>query len=272
MTQPTLTHDLGGHVALITGGTGAIGTMFAQTLLAAGSKVVVLGRGKTTPVADAVAAIHEGNISLPIYGFECDTMDEKAFVQVLAQISKEVGDPTVLVNAAGGNRGKAPFTEVDTQVFDEVVKMNLLGGLVIPTKHVAALWIQKNIPGIVVNVTSMTSYKPLSGVWAYNASKSAVLNMTEGLAQELAPHGIRVNAIAPGFFVGNQNKALLYSDYDKGVLTDRGKSIIGRTPFGRFGKMEELAGALLFLCDSRSSGFITGVSIPVDGGYLCNNI
>ena len=264
--------QLAGQIALLTGGTGAIGGVFARTLAKAGAQVIILGRGKTAPVQQTADEMKEGNPEYQIFGFQCDTGDEAAFSEVLGQIHQQVGMPTILINAAGGNKGKAPFVDLDTEIFQEVVQMNLLGGLVIPVKHVAKLWIDNRIDGTIINITSMTSYKPLSGVWAYNASKSAVLNLTTGLAQELAPHGIRVNAIAPGFFVGNQNRALLYEDFDKGVLTARGKSIIDRTPFGRFGKLEELAGTLLYLCDKNASGFVTGVSIPVDGGYLCNNI
>jgi NAD(P)-dependent dehydrogenase (short-subunit alcohol dehydrogenase family) len=117
----------------------------------------------------------------------------------------------------------------------------------------------------------MTSYNPLSGVWGYDAAKAGVLNLTRATANEFAPHGIRVNAIAPGFFLGKQNRALLV-DAETGKLTPRGQAIIARTPFGRFGEPEELVGATLFLASRKASGFVTGVSIPVDGGYLVHNI
>ena len=191
---------------------------------------------------------------------------------MLAKVEAEVGTPTILVNAAGGNKGKADFIDVDVDIFNEVVQMNLLGGLVVPTKHVARLWIEKGIEGTVINIASMASYLPLSGVWAYGASKSGVMNLTAGLAKEFAKHRIRVNGIAPGFFVGNQNRDLLYEDYEKGILSARGKQIINHTPFGRFGNLEELNGTLLYLCDKNQSGFISGVTIPVDGGYLIDNI
>ena len=117
----------------------------------------------------------------------------------------------------------------------------------------------------------MTSFVPLSGVWAYDAAKSAVKNLTEGAARELAPL-IRVNAIAPGFFIGHQNKALLVANDKTGELTERGQAIIDRTPFGRFGGMEDIEGATVFLASERASGFVTGVTLPVDGGYLTDNI
>jgi NAD(P)-dependent dehydrogenase (short-subunit alcohol dehydrogenase family) len=261
------------QIAIITGGTGAIGSTFAKGLINAGAKVVILGRGKTKPVSQAVEAIdalvdQKGKI----FGYQCDVANEESMVATLHKIVDEVGVPTLLINAAGGNKGKAPFTEVDVDVFDEVMKMNLLGGLVVPTKHCVNLWIEKGVKGNIINISSMASYIPLSGVWAYGASKAGVLNLTKGLAKEFAPHGIRVNGIAPGFFVGNQNKNLLYTDYEKGILSDRGRQIINHTPYGRFGELEELNGTLLFLADSRVSGFVTGVTIPVDGGYLIDNI
>jgi NAD(P)-dependent dehydrogenase (short-subunit alcohol dehydrogenase family) len=117
----------------------------------------------------------------------------------------------------------------------------------------------------------MASYNPLSGVWAYDASKAAVLNLTRATANEFAAHGIRVNAIAPGFFLSKQNRTLLM-DEETGELTPRGQAIIARTPWGRFGDVSELAGATLFLASANASGFVTGVSIPVDGGYLVNSI
>lgn len=265
--------NLKNEIAVITGGTGAIGATFAKALCSAGAKVVILGRGKTKPVSQAAEEIErETGLKGLLFGYQCDASDEKEMADVLDKISSEVGMPTLLVNAAGGNKGKAPFTEVDVDIFDEVVKMNLLGGLVIPTKHMAKLWIAKGVKGSIINIASMASYLPLSGVWAYAASKAGVMNLTAGLAKEFAASGIRVNAIAPGFFVGNQNKDLLYKDYEKGILSDRGEQIINHTPYGRFGKLEELNGTLLYLSDSEASGFVTGVTIPVDGGYLIDNI
>ena len=143
-------------------------------------------------------------------------------------------------------------------------------GLVTPTRIFARYWIAKGIKGDVIVMNSMGSYKALSGIWAYDAAKAGTFNLTEGLAKELAPHGIRVNGIAPGFFVGHQNRSLLLDE--KGGLTERGKSIVSRTPYGRFGEKEELRGALLFLASRRASGFVTGVTIPVDGGFLTDNI
>ena len=265
--------NLQNEIAVITGGTGAIGSTFAKALSEAGAKVIIIGRGKTKAVTEAAADIEsETGTECVVFGYQCDVSNESEMKTTLEKISLEVGIPTILINAAGGNKGKAPFEEVDVDIFDEVVKMNLLGGLVVPTKHIVRLWIKKKIKGNIINISSMASYLPLSGVWAYGASKAGVLNLTKGLSKEFAPYGIRVNGIAPGFFVGNQNKHLLYEDYEKGILTARGQQIIDHTPFGRFGKLEELNGTLLFLADSETSGFVSGVTIPVDGGYLIDNI
>jgi NAD(P)-dependent dehydrogenase (short-subunit alcohol dehydrogenase family) len=171
----------------------------------------------------------------------------------------------------GGNLGKAAFVETDVEQFEAVLRLNLIAGLMVPSKVVAAYWMKQRIRGSIINLTSMTSYGALSGVWGYDAAKAGVLNLTGGMANEFAPYGIRVNAIAPGFFVGKQNRALLI-DEQTGEYTERGRAIIARTPFGRFGETEELAGATLFLASNRASGFVTGVSIPVDGGYLVHNI
>jgi NAD(P)-dependent dehydrogenase (short-subunit alcohol dehydrogenase family) len=132
-------------------------------------------------------------------------------------------------------------------------------------------WIREKIPGSIINLTSMASYNPLSGVWAYDAAKAATLNLTMAAAKEFAPYGIRVNAIAPGFFIGKQNRALLI-DEETGDYTDRGKAVLEHTPFKRFGEVSELAGATVFLASRKASGFITGISMPVDGGYLVHNI
>jgi len=184
---------------------------------------------------------------------------------------KAFGPPNLLINGVGGNRGKCAFVDQDMETFEFVLKLNLVAGLMVPTKVFAAYWIKRKIQGGIINIASMASYVPLSGVWAYDAAKAGVFNLTQASAKEFAPYGIRVNAIAPGFFVGKQNRAMLY-DEKTGELTERGKAIIARTPNGRFGETEELAGALLFLASPKASGFVTGVSLAVDGGYLIDNI
>ncbi|MFQ3548052.1 MAG: SDR family oxidoreductase [Termitinemataceae bacterium] len=258
---------------IITGGAGAIASVMAEALLRAGASVCLWGRGTHHPISEAVEQLaHKTGRPEAVFGVTVDTGSEEAVTNAIAETERLMGPPNGLINAAGGNKGKSPFIELDTALFTEILQNNLLAGLVIPTKHLAAYWIEKGIKGAIINLTSMSSYIPLSGVWAYDAAKSATLNLTMATAKEFAPHGIRVNAIAPGFFVGNQNKLLLYTDDSCTELTDRGKSIIAHTPFGRFGNHEELVGATIFLMSERASGFITGVSIPVDGGYLIHNV
>ena len=264
--------DVSGKVAILTGGGGAIAGAFSEALLRAGARVAlwdiapdalkdaVARLGKETGAGDRIAAV------------TVDATDEGSVAAAVEQTEKALGVPNVLVNAAGGNRGKNPFIETDMKQFEFVLRLNLIAGLMVPTKVVAKYWIHRKVKGTIVNMASMNSYIPLSGIWAYSAAKAAVLNLTQATAKEFAPDGIRVNAIAPGFFVGKQNKDLLIKNEATGELTERGKQIIGRTPFGRFGDVKELAGTLLFLIGDLAAGFVTGVCIPVDGGYLVDSI
>jgi NAD(P)-dependent dehydrogenase (short-subunit alcohol dehydrogenase family) len=260
--------------AVVTGGAGVLPSAMARTLLRAGARVALWGRGTNHPVGDAARALAaecevDESMVVPV---TVDTADPAAVERAHAETVEKIGMPTILVNGVGGNQGKSDFVDIDLATFERVVSMNLLAGLVVPLQVFARAWIAAGQSASVINLASMTSYKPLSGVWAYNAAKSAVLNLTEGAAREFAPHGIRVNGIAPGFFLGYQNKALLVANDETGELTPRGQAIVDRTPFGRFGEMADMEGATLYLASSRASGFVTGVTIPVDGGYLVDNI
>lgn len=272
--------SLSGRTAVVTGGAGGLPSVIAAALAKAGAAVSIWGRGTGHPIPDAVAKIKadasEGlsadeAAALRIEGVTVDTSDAKAVARAIAATEESVGTPDLLINGVGGNMGKSSFVDVDEDLFQKILSLNLMAGLITPTKAFASYWIGKGIEGDVINFTSMASYRPLSGIWAYDAAKSGVLNLTVALAKELAPNGIRVNAIAPGFFVGNQNRALLI-DGATGDLTARGKSIVSRTPFGRFGDIEELCGAAVYLSSRAASGFVTGVSIPVDGGFLTDTI
>jgi NAD(P)-dependent dehydrogenase (short-subunit alcohol dehydrogenase family) len=265
--------SLKGKRVVMTGGAGGIPAELAIGLAKAGADVCLWGRGANHPMEEAAKGVREaaGPGAGGVEAVIIDTADAAACVAAIAETERLIGAPDVLVNGVGGNRGKAPFVDMDEKVFMEVVQLNLMAGLVTPTRAFARYWIAAGIKGCVINMSSMTSYKGLSGTWAYNASKAGVLNLTEALAKEFAPHGIRVNGIAPGFFVGNQNRALLI-DEKTGDLTPRGKAIIARTPFGRFGEKSELRGATIFLASDAAAGFVTGVTIPVDGGYLTDNI
>jgi NAD(P)-dependent dehydrogenase (short-subunit alcohol dehydrogenase family) len=258
-------------VVAITGGGGVIAGALAEALLKAGAKVSLwdisqkdadAAQGRLAPVAGGTDRI------LPV---AVDTTSEASVKEAMEKTVQKLGELTVLINCAGGNRGQTRFVDIDVAQFEQVLRLNLVAGLVVPTKVVAARWIEKKVKGCIINMASMSSYIPLSGVWAYDAAKSATLNLTMATAKEFAPYGIRVNALAPGFFIGKQNKALLI-DEKTGDLTERGKNVINHTPFGRFGDASELGGALLFLISNTAAGFVTGVTVPVDGGYLVSNI
>jgi NAD(P)-dependent dehydrogenase (short-subunit alcohol dehydrogenase family) len=263
--------SLKGKTAIISGGAGAIGLVMSETLLKAGANIVVWSRSQQSidQALEHLQAIDgsEGRIK----GDRVDAGVEEAVAKALEDADNHFGGVHLLVNGVGGNIGKSSFIETDMETFQKVLHMNLVAGLMIPTKILGAYWIRKKIKGAIINLTSMASYNPLSGVWAYDAAKSATLNLTMASANEFAKHGIRVNAIAPGFFLGKQNKALLV-DQETGEYTERGKAVIAHTPYGRFGDVKELTGATLFLASDKASGFVTGVSIPVDGGYLVHNI
>ena len=262
---------LHGKTAVVAGGAGAIGTVMSEALLRAGARVMIWSRSqksidlaleKMRMVSDT-----EGRFA----GMQVDTGKEEEVKEALLETASSFEVPDILINGVGGNIGKSPLVEQDMEIFEKVLHMNLIAGLKVPTKIFGDYWIRNKVKGCIINLTSMASYNPLSGVWAYDAAKSATLNLTMGSANEFAEHGIRVNAIAPGFFIGKQNKALLI-DEKTGEYTDRGKSVIAHTPYGRFGDVMELAGATVFLASDKASGFVTGVSIPVDGGYLVHNI
>ncbi len=259
------------QIAVISGGAGVIGTEMAKALLQAGATVVVWSRSKES-IDHALAQLKPyAESSNQIGGGQVDAGDEDGVKEALLNVEKSFGVPQILINAVGGNIGKSAFVESDIETFKKVLDMNLIAGLVVPTKVVANYWIERKVEGSIINLTSMASYNPLSGVWAYDAAKAGVLNLTQATANELADYKIRVNAIAPGFFLGKQNKAILVNQ-ETGELTDRGKQVIERTPYSRFGEPEELAGATVFLASRKASGFVTGVSIPVDGGFLADNI
>jgi NAD(P)-dependent dehydrogenase (short-subunit alcohol dehydrogenase family) len=263
--------SLEGQTAVITGGGGVLAGAIAEALLNAGAAVSLWGRAAESLDKAEEKLSNLTGMSGNIYKMVVDTGEVDAVKDALYATEERTGPPDILINGVGGNIGKSPFIETDPEQFESILKLNLVAGLLVPTKVFAGRWIDKKIQGSVINIASMCSYIPLSGVWAYDAAKAGVLNLTMGSAKEFAPYGIRVNAIAPGFFLGKQNRSLLIDD-KTGDLTDRGRAVTGRTPFGRFGRAEELAGAVLFLASSRASGFVTGITVPVDGGFLADSI
>jgi NAD(P)-dependent dehydrogenase (short-subunit alcohol dehydrogenase family) len=262
---------LSGKTIAITGAGGVIAGAIAEALLKAEGNVSLWAHRKEGADAAARRLVEAGAAADHLLALEADAGSEPSVRTALEETEQRFGAVDVLINCAGGNRGVSRFLDLDVKQFEEVLSLNLVAGLVVPTRVLAARWIEKKAHGCIINLASMSSFVPLSGVWAYDAAKAAVHSLTMATAKEFASHGIRVNAIAPGFFIGNQNRALLI-DAATGELTERGRKIIAHTPFGRFGKVSELAGALLFLANETAAGFVTGVTLPVDGGYLVDNI
>jgi NAD(P)-dependent dehydrogenase (short-subunit alcohol dehydrogenase family) len=258
---------LTGKTVALTGGGGVIARALGDALLKAGANVS-LWDVHGGCMEEAREALNESTgQGGRIFCCVVDALSEKSVSDALDQTVKEAGSLDVLINTAGGNRGKTPFLETDVALFESVLRLNLVAGLMVPTKIVAGYWVRAGVKGSIINLASMASYVPLSGTWAYDAAKAGVLNLTMATAKEFAPHGIRVNAIAPGFFLGKQNRALLINE-ESGALTPRGEEVIRRTPFGRFGDASELSGVAIFLASNAASGFVTGTCIPVDGGFL----
>jgi len=265
-------NDLKDKVAVLTGGTGVLGFNLAQALAAAGVKVALMSR--TQEKADAKAA-ELGNDAI---GLAADPRDRSALDAALATLTEKWGAPDYLINAAGGNAPAATarierlekgsnldegFFGVDIDAFRDTVDLNLIG-TVLPCMVFGRAMVERG-SGVILNISSMAAFHPLTKVGAYSASKAAVSNFTEWLAVHLAGTGVRVNAVAPGFFLTEQNRFLL-TDEKTGEPTARGGKIIEGTPMRRFGKPEELQGLVLYLL-SDSSAFTTGTVIPVDGGF-----
>jgi len=273
-------HDLSNKVAVVTGGGGVLGSAFAQELAKAGARVAIINRSedKAKRVADAITA--NGGIAIAI---ACDVLDKAAVEKAAAQVQDALGPCDILINAAGGNHPSAtsakeilgpvdqagtiePGTFFDLQVegFDYVFQLNFMGTF-IPTQVFAKQMLGRQ-GTTVINISSMSAFAPLTKVAAYSAAKAAINNFTQWLAVHLAETGIRVNAIAPGFFLTEQNRTLLTKP--DGSRTERAEKIITHTPMRRFGQPQDLIGTLLWLADDQASGFITGIVVPVDGGFM----
>lgn len=259
--------DLSEDVAVVVGGTGVLGGAMADALALAGARVAVLGRSEARG-QERVAAIESSG------GQACfvaaDVSDLSSLQAARATVASLWGNPTVLVNAAGGNRPDATlppgsnFCELPVEAWNEVFDLNLVGGSLLPSQVFGEAMVQAQ-SGSIINIASMAGMIPLSRVVAYSAAKAAVINLTRFLAREWATLGVRVNAISPGFFPADQNRALLFNE--DGTYTDRGQQIIGHTPMARFGTSDELAGTVIWLASQKASSFVTGQNIVVDGGF-----
>ncbi len=272
--------SLKGKVAVITGGGGVLCSGFAKTLAQQGVKVAVLDLNEAAAqkVADEITA--DGGTAIAV---GCNVLEPESMKAARDIIAEKLGTCDILLNGAGGNNPKGTttketlekidliekdenvktFFDLDPQGISFVFNLNFLGTL-IPTQIFARDMAMKE-DSCIVMVTSMNAFRPLTKIPVYSAAKAAVANFTQFMAVHFAEMGIRVNAIAPGFFSTQQNKTLLWNE--DGTPTARTGKILAATPMGRFGEPEELAGALLFLCDKEYSGFVTGTTIAVDGGF-----
>jgi NAD(P)-dependent dehydrogenase (short-subunit alcohol dehydrogenase family) len=271
-------NDLKNKVCVITGGGGVLGSSIALSLGSVGVKTAILDLNKEMAVNTADTIKKEtGTESI---GIETDVLDRSSLENAKSQINETLGDIDLLINGAGGNSPKATtqkeqmdksdlenlettFFGLDIAGFDFVFDLNFKGTL-LPSLVFITDMVKKG-KGAVLNISSMSAYKPLTKVPAYSAAKTAINSFTEWMAVHMAPIGIRVNAIAPGFFLTNQNRFLL-TDEKTGELTARGEKIIRNTPMHKFGQPEDLNGTVLYLLSDISS-FVSGVIIPIDGGY-----
>jgi len=261
--------DIKGKIIAITGAGGVLCSTMAKALAKAGAKVAVLDlvESAAQKVADEIKA----NKGLAI-AVKCDVLDKKSLESAKEKINRELGKVDILINGAGGNKKEAT-TSPDLSFFDLpsdairfVFDLNFLGTL-LPTQVFSKDMIE-NGSGVILNISSMNAFRPLTRIPAYSAAKAAVSNFTQWLAVHICQNyskDIRVNAIAPGFFLTEQNRFLL-TDQKTGELTQRGKTIIDHTPMGRFGQPDDLIGTVLWLL-SDAAKFVTGVVVPVDGGF-----
>lgn len=264
--------DLTGTSGVVIGGTGALGGAMADGLAAAGAKVAVIGRNaeRGQVAVDRITAAG-GQAMFAA----ADALDRNSLQAAHDKICADFGVPATLINAAGGNHPDATlkpgddFCDLPLDAWSRVFELNLVGGVVLPTQVFGRSMVKAGV-GSVINIASMSGMIPLSRVVAYSAAKAAVINLTQFMAREWATTGVRVNAISPGFFPADQNRALLFNE--DGSYTDRGGQIIGHTPMDRFGEAHELAGATVWLAAQRASSFVTGQNIVVDGGFASTTI
>ena len=264
--------DLSGEVAVVIGGTGVLGGSMADALAASGASVAVIGRSEERGLARVREIEAAGGKAV----FQsADAMSHESLSAAREAINSLLGPVSILVSSAGGNRPDATlppgsdFCKLPKEAWNGVFDLNLVGGSLLPSQVFGETMLQQG-KGSIINIASMAGMIPLSRVVAYSAAKAAVINLTMFLAREWATRGVRVNAISPGFFPAEQNRALLFRD--DGSYTERGGQIIGHTPMARFGQAHELAGAVVWLAAHNASSFVTGQNIVVDGGFSSTTI
>lgn len=272
--------DLRGKTAVVTGGGGVLCRSMAGELASRGAKVAVLD---LRPEAAQSAADEIAKAGGKAIGVECNVLERASLEAACAKVLAAFGGVDILINGAGGNNPRATtsretcqpedlkqavegmktFFDLDPESVQLVFSLNFIGTL-LPTQVFGRVMAERG-GGVILNVSSMNAFRPLTKIPAYSAAKAAISNFTQWLATHFAPVNVRVNAIAPGFFLTDQNRFLL-TDEKTGALTPRGNTIIAHTPMGRFGAPEDLNGALVWLV-SDASAFVTGVVVPVDGGF-----
>jgi NAD(P)-dependent dehydrogenase (short-subunit alcohol dehydrogenase family) len=264
--------DLSQEIAVVIGATGVLGGAIAEGLAAAGARVAILGRNRERGETRVQAIRNAGGEA---EFFLANAVEHRSLAQAEAAVTKRWAAPTVLVNAAGGNDPRVtvtpenPVENIALQDWVDNFDLNLVGGVLVPCQ-VFGPGLTARRRGSIINLASVSAHQPLSRVMAYSAAKAAALNLTQFLAREWAPQGVRVNSITPGFFPAEQNRKLLYTE--DGQPTARTRAIWGHTPMGRFGEARELVGAAVFLASEAASSFITGTDVRVDGGFLSQTI
>ena len=271
--------DLSGQVAVVTGGGGVLCAEFGHALAACGAKIALLDLDGAAAERNAAALRAAGGQAI---GIVANVLDRASLDNAAAQVLAAFGPCDLLLNGAGGNspRGTTSkewledgdlddpslttFFDLDPKAVEFVFNLNFLGTL-LPTQVFAQQMLGRSGCSI-INISSMNAFRPLTKIPAYSGAKAAVSNFTQWLAVHFAKAGIRVNALAPGFFLTQQNHALLM-DANTGVLTERARKIVDHTPMGRFGESHELTGTLLWLASRQASGFVNGIVVPIDGGF-----